>query len=136
MASISTDSKGLRRILFVGADGQRRPIRLGRVPIKTARTIKAHVENLAAAALGHHAPDAETSAWIGGLDSVLHAKLAAVGLVPQREPQPNEARPEGATLAGFIKQYIAARPGMKPNTLKNYRRRSGPLWNTSARIGC
>ncbi len=27
----------------------------------------------------------------------------------------------GATLAGFIAQYIAARPGMKPNTLKNYR---------------
>ena len=38
-----------------------------------------------------------------------------------RVPQPNEARPEGVTLAGFIKQYIAARPGMKPNTLKNYR---------------
>ena len=48
-------------------------------------------------------------------------KLAAVGLVPRREPAPDEAQPEGATLAGFIKQYIAARPGMKPNTLKNYR---------------
>ncbi len=41
--------------------------------------------------------------------------------MPRREPQPDEARPDGATLAGFIKQYIAARPGMKPNTLKNYR---------------
>ena len=51
MASISTDSKGLRRILFVGADGKRKPIRLGRVPIKTARTIKTHVEALAAAVL-------------------------------------------------------------------------------------
>ena len=51
MASISTDYKGLRRILFVGADGRRRPIRLGHVPVKTARTIKTHVEHLAAAAL-------------------------------------------------------------------------------------
>lgn len=105
----------------MGADGQRKPIRLERVPIKTARTIKTHVENLAAAALGRHSPDAETSVWIGGLDSVLYDKLAAVGLVPEREPKPDEAKPEGATLAGFIKQYIAARPGMKPNTLKNYR---------------
>ena len=45
---------------------RRQAIRLGRVPIKTARTIKTHVENLAAAALGQHAPDAETSAWVGG----------------------------------------------------------------------
>ena len=65
MASISTDKKGLRRILFVGADGQRRPIRLGRVPIKTARTIKTHVEALAAAALAGNSPDPETSAWVG-----------------------------------------------------------------------
>ena len=121
MASISTDSGGKRRILFVDADGNRRQIRLGKVPMKTATTIKARVENLLAAALGKHAIDGDTAAWVGSLDSTLAHKLAAVGLVPRREPQPDEARPEGATLAGFIKQYIAARPGMKPNTLKNYR---------------
>ena len=89
--------------------------------MKTAATIKARVENLLAAALGKHAIDGDTAAWVGGLDSKLYDKLAAVGLVPRREPKPDEAQPEGATLAGFIKQYIAARPGMKPNTLKNYR---------------
>jgi integrase len=117
MASISTDKKGLRRILFVGADGQRRPIRLGRVPIKTARTIKAHVENLAAAALGKHSPDAETSAWIGGLDSVLHAKLAAVGLV-----SPRESTPEAKTvkLADFLDAYVKGRSDVKGSTATVY----------------
>jgi len=89
--------------------------------MKTAQSIKARMENLLAAALGKHAIDGDTAAWVGDLDSVLRDKLAAVGLVPRREPKPDEAQPEGATLAGFIKQYIAARPGMKPNTLKNYR---------------
>ena len=31
MASISNDPNGRRRILFIGADGQRKPIRLGKV---------------------------------------------------------------------------------------------------------
>jgi len=121
MASISTDSGGKRRILFCAPDGKRKVIRLRKVPMKTAATIKARVENLLAAQLGKHAPDGDTAAWVGSLDSRMAHKLAAVGLVPRREPQPDEAQPEGATLAGFIKQYIAARPGMKPNTLKNYR---------------
>ncbi len=121
MASISTDDGGKRRILFCAPDGKRKVIRLGKVPMKTAATIKARVENMLAAALGKHAVDGDTAAWAGDLDAKMHDKLAAVGLVSRREPQPGEAQPEGATLAGFIKQYIAARPAMKPNTLKNYR---------------
>ncbi len=121
MASISTDSKGLRRILFVNPDAERKQIRLGKVPMKTAQTVKARIENLLAAQWGKHAIDGDTAAWLGDLDRVLYDRLAAVGLVPRREPKPDEARPDGATLGRFITQYIAARPGMKPNTLKNYR---------------
>ena len=55
MASISTDSGGKRRILFVDADGNRRQIRLGKVPMKTATSIKTRVETLLAAQLGNHA---------------------------------------------------------------------------------
>jgi integrase len=119
MASISTDSKGNRRILFSGPNRKRRIIYLGPVPMKTARTVKAHVENLAAAVLGGHAPDPETSEWVGSRDDVLYGKLAAVGLVPAREPK-LDALPEGMTLAAFIDQYIAARMITKPNTLRNY----------------
>ncbi len=91
MASISTDKKGLRRILFVGADGKRQPIRFGRMPMKAVRTIKAHVEHLVAAALAGNSPDPETSAWVGGRDSVMYDKLAAVGLVSPREPKTENA---------------------------------------------
>ena len=65
------------------------------MPIKTARTIKTHVENLRRRPSGN-APDAETSAWIGGLDSVLYDKLAAVGLVSPREAATI------TTVAGFL----------------------------------
>ena len=119
MASISTDRKGNRRILFSGPNRKRQIIYLGGVPMKTARTIKTHVENLAAALLGGHAPDPETSEWVGSRDDVLYNKLAGVGLVPSREPQPGDA-PEGITLAAFIDQYITARMIQKPNTLRNY----------------
>ncbi len=44
-------------------------------------------------------------------------RLFRVGLAPKRE----KAEAEIVTLAGFITQYIDARPRMKPNTLKNYR---------------
>jgi integrase len=119
MASISTDGKGNRRIFFSGPNRKRKIIHLGSVPMKTARTIKAHVEGLAAALLAGHAPDPETSEWVGSRDAVLYGKLAAVGLAPKREPHP-DTLPEGITLAAFIDQYVTARMIQKPNTLKNY----------------
>ena len=116
MASISTDSNGLRRILFVGEDGKRKAVRLGRVPVKTARTVKSHIENLVAAAFGGHAPDPETSAWVGRLDSVLRAKLATVGLVLPREAK---AETEAVALGDFLEQYIDGRSDVKPSTRCN-----------------
>ena len=115
MANISTDSKGLRRILFTGADGQRRQIRLGRVPIKTARTIKGHVENLVAAALGRHTPDRETSEWVGGLDSVLYDKLAAVGLVCHGKHGPKPKRlPWTNSLTSTLRGVATLSPAPEP----------------------
>ena len=119
MASISTDANGNRRILFMGPNRKRKIIYLGRLPMKTARTVKAHVEDLAAALLGGHAPYPETSEWVGSRDDVMYGKLAAAGLVPAREPKP-DGEPQGTTLAAFIDQYITARMIQKPNTLKNY----------------
>jgi hypothetical protein len=90
MASISTDASGNRRIFFSGPNRKRRIIYLGPVPMKTARTVKIHVENLAAALLGGHAPAPETSEWLGSRDDVMYGKLAAVGLVPARTPEPGK----------------------------------------------
>jgi hypothetical protein len=115
MASISTDSGGKRRILFVDADGNRRQIRLGKVPMKTATSIKARVETLLAAARGKHAIDGDTAAWLGSLDGKMYGRLAAVGLVPHREPNPNDG-PHGVKLGDFLQQYIDGRIDVKPGT--------------------
>ncbi len=116
MASISTDKKGKRRILFVNPDAERKQIRLGKVPMKTAQTVKTRVENILAAQLAGHAIDGETATWLGERDSVLYDKLAAVGLVPPREPQPVA---QAFVLGNFLDQYIASRADVKPGTETN-----------------
>ena len=110
MASISTDSGGKRRILFVAPDGSRKPIRLGKVPMKTATSVKIRVETLLAAQLGNHAIDGDTATWLGNLDSKLYDKLAAVGLVARREPK------AVATVGSFLVEYVARRVDVKSAT--------------------
>jgi len=85
--------------------------------MKTARTVKAHVENLAAALLAGHAPAPETSEWVGSRDDVLYGKLAAVGLVPARVPAQTDN--QTATLGEFLDQYISGRTDIKPSTRTN-----------------
>jgi hypothetical protein len=55
MASIVDDPNGRKRILFVGSDGKRRPIRLGKASAKQAEALKAKVEKIVAA---HSRPSA------------------------------------------------------------------------------
>jgi integrase len=117
MASISTDRKGNRRIFFTGPNRNRKIVYLGAVPMKTARTIKVHIENLAAALLGRHAPDPETSEWVGGLDDLLYGKLAAVGLLPDRGPA--QTSNQATTLGPFLEQYLNGRTDIKPSTRTN-----------------
>lgn len=117
MASISTDKNGNRRILFTGPNRSRRIIYLGGVPMATARTVKGHVENLAAALLHGHSPAVETSEWVGRRDDTLYNKLVAVGLVPARESTATER--SAVTLDGFLNQYIRGRTDIKPNTHRN-----------------
>lgn len=84
MASISKDSRGNGTIQFVAGDRKRRSIRLGKMNAKAAAAVKAKVEALSAAAIARVSWDNETADWVGKLDSVLHDKLARVGLVPRR----------------------------------------------------
>ena len=66
MARISTDAKGNRTIQFVGGDGKRRSIRLGKLPKKPTQAIKTKVEALNAAQIARISIDKETADWIGG----------------------------------------------------------------------
>ena len=111
MASINRERNGRRTIQFVGADGKRRSIRLGKVSQRTAEGVKVKVEALAAAAMTGHSLDDEVSSWLAKRDGAMLDKLAAVGLIPKRET---------ATLGAFLGAYLAARTDVKPLTQKKY----------------
>ncbi len=99
MASLS-NAAGNRTVQFVGTDGKRRSLRLGKVPKKAAEAVKLKVEHLAAAAASRMPLDPDTAAWVASVGSVLAGKLAAVGLIPRRE---------AATLGAFLADYVTRR---------------------------
>lgn len=112
MASISKNSTGKRRLMFIGADGKRRTLYLGEMPAKAAEAVKAKVEAITAAQTARISIDSETAQWLGSLDAALHRKLVAVGL---STPRPGEGKAP-ATLAAFIDQYLGTRTDIKPGT--------------------
>src|SRR5579863_1705636 len=118
MASISTDSNGNRRILFVAPDNARKQIRLGKSSMQDCEKIRGRIEEILEAA-GLHVPmHADTVRWITDIPDKLHEKLAANGLVHTRQPA---AARETVCIAAFIDRYIAMRGDVKPNTLRTWR---------------
>ncbi len=113
MASLSTDAQGNRTVQFIAADGKRRSIRLGKLSLQIAREIKTKVQSLSGAAFARVGWDKETAEWVGGLESVLHDKLANAGLIPKRTGF------RIATLGAFIDEYLAKRTDIKPRTRIN-----------------
>ncbi|MDB5344372.1 MAG: hypothetical protein JWP89_2749 [Schlesneria sp.] len=120
MASISTDSEGLRRILFVSGEGKRKAIRLGRVSMKLAESFLTRVESMASALMLRQPFDRDLSLWLAGLADKQFEKLVKAGLVQPRNQKTN-AVPVGPTLGEFIDQYTAGRKDVKPGTQTNYR---------------
>ena len=114
MASISTDKKtGRRTIQFVGGDGKRRSIRLGKIPIRQAEAVKTRVEHLVAASIANAPIDGDTARWLATIDDVLADRLAAVGLTHKRD---------SASLASFIDEYIDSRHSVGESTKYLYRK--------------
>ena len=114
MASISKDTSGNRTIQFIGADGKRRSIRLGKVNAKLAESFKLKVETLASSVASKIPLDSETSVWLGSIGNDLAGKLAAVGLMPQRQSR---------KLGAFLNAYIEGRKAeLKPATIITLRR--------------
>jgi integrase len=105
MASICNDPGGRKRILFVGGDGNRYPIRLGKMNRKAAMAINTKIEHLVSASITGHPIDGEVSQWVSGLDDVIADKLAAVGLIPPRE---------SSRLGLWLEKYITSRSDLKP----------------------
>jgi hypothetical protein len=84
MASLYLQPNGRYVIQFVAADRKRRSLRIGKTPLQIANAVRLRVERLNAAIIAGEPPDEETARWLAKLDGVLLDKLAAVGLVKQR----------------------------------------------------
>jgi hypothetical protein len=75
--------------------------------------LKVRVEDLAAAALHGHSPTDDTCRWLANLEDRLYSKLAAVGLVPERQI---------STIGSLLNSYITEREGdLKPESIRKLR---------------
>ncbi len=119
MASLSND-RGLRRILVTMPDGSRPAIRLGRIPLKDARTILGHVEHLVTAKLGRTAMPPATASWLGDtIDAKLRDRLVLLGLAAPIVPVVEVKR---VTVSALVAQF-KNRPKwqqLAPATTSNY----------------
>lgn len=102
MASLSQNSSGGWVIQFQGADRRRRTLRVGKMPRKSAETVRRHTEELVSSSITGEPPSDETSRWLARTEDWLRDRIAAVGLATRREV---------ATLGKFVDQFIATREG-------------------------
>jgi len=80
------------------------------MPQRHADAIRIRVEELLAAQISGHAPSADTSRWLRGIDDDLHARLAAVDLVTPRQT---------TTLGAWLDTLLAERRDeLKPESLR------------------
>lgn len=111
MASISHDKKtGRRTIQFVGKDGRRRSVRLGKVGQKQAESAKRFIEDLVACKVTGTAPKNATAEWLAGLPAMIRRRIERAGLV---EPEENADCP---TLKGWLTRYVESRTDVKVST--------------------
>jgi len=113
MATVSTDSKGNRRIQFSGLDRKRRTLYAGKISARAADDLKRLVEGILEAADVGAELSPTLAKRLDDLSDDVHAKMVAVGLAHPRESR----RPE--LLAAFCDAYIASRGDVKPRTRIN-----------------
>ncbi|NMC20497.1 MAG: hypothetical protein GYA33_08765, partial [Thermogutta sp.] len=81
MASLINRPGGERRLQFVGHDGKRKTLRLGKLNRKAAESIRGHVEGLLEARRIGQPVRAETHVWLESIGQGLRAKLIRYGLI-------------------------------------------------------
>ena len=111
MASISREPGGRRTIQFIGADGKRRSIRLGKASDARAESVRTWVEVLSDAKAAGGPLEPDMLRWLAKIDAGLATRLAAVGLITPRE------RP---ALAAFLDKYADGRSDVKRGTRLNH----------------
>ncbi len=107
MASITKQANGRRIIQFVGRDGKRRSIRLGKVSQRIAEKAKNHIEELIDCINTGLAQSPELTMWLDGLNDELHGRLEKAEIVMPRSK---------STLGDFLRDCILKRNDVKPAT--------------------
>lgn len=115
MASVSTDLKGNRKLLFTGLRGKRESVWLGQVPKKLAIEVKDRIESLVTSLKYNRPLEHHVIEWMDKLDPRIYAKLLNTGLVSPREEI------KTVHLGQFIDEYHAKRTDWKPNSVKNHK---------------
>ena len=108
MASVVRDPGGRKRILFVEGDA-RKAIRLGRMEVRHAESIRVKIESLLSAKLSGQPLEKQTAEWLAEIGDALHARLARAGLAkPRTDGTPGE----------WLEEFMASRGGLKPECLR------------------
>jgi integrase len=119
MASISQRKDGTKVVSFVRADGERKQVRLGKIDLKAAEKICAHISHLNTAQIVGQPLETETAKFLSQVGKPLYAKLVNVGLA---QPRIDETKVAKATLESFLNNYIVKRTDVKGETTKVYKR--------------
>lgn len=101
MASITSETSGWRTVQFVGPDGKRRSIRLGKCALRDAEKFAGVVEALLAARQLGQPLSAKTVEWLANLPAVQHDRLARAGLIE------GQAAIATMTLGPFLQSWLA-----------------------------
>src|ERR1700733_3767082 len=101
MASVS-NQRGRRTVQFIGTDGKRQTIRLGKCDQRTAEGVKLHVERLVGASKTGMPLHVDTVNWLASIGDELHARLARTGVTSPRHTAANDVLTLGAMVDAYI----------------------------------
>ena len=115
MATISTNAKGLKRLMYFGAENERKTIYLGKVSKKDAQAVKLRVEELLSCKFCGTSPDRNTLEWVASISLVLRTKLSNHGLIDVGNLP---VKLKKTSIKDFLVKYTETRKnGMKPSTI-------------------
>lgn len=119
MASIGWEGKRAR-IIYRDSKNKQQSLRLGECLKADARTACAAVGHLVIAKRHNSVPHPDATRWLGGLDDVLYARVAALGLCQPRESA-------AVVTLGALLDRIDAAASVRDGTRTTYRQAFGML---------
>lgn len=119
MATLSSKPNGRRMIQFPFS-GTRKTIRLGKISLKNAQLIRAHIDSVYSSKMTHMPLPLETATFLGGIGDELYDRIERTGLVGPRGEAPGQAPPRSMPLGKFFRDYIdKRRADLKERTIAN-----------------